>query len=325
MYTCSEDANDGARRSVGGGAGPRRVGGGVAVGGGVPVPAEAQVAVALHVVSARPARGAARTAEPAVRLRQRPGRPDAVRPPDGPARRAHGREAVRAAVPLALEPAHVHRPDGGPRHGAALWWRAHASGPVHVVARRVPAAAVVVVPRGAGVVVGAPHPGHVPAGEVSVGEALEQRRAGAAAEEEEHVVRVGRQVRLPPLLDHEAVAPARGGAIQRAAVGHGWVVQGEAPVRVVHVQDAVRARGQVQHQRAVDAEEHVPETRVAATGTETEGVVHRDVAAERPARRDRHVGGEGSRHRRGAGAQREQRGQVVAGARRCHCACCLRR
>jgi hypothetical protein len=256
--------------------------------------------VALHVVAARPARGAARAAEPAVGLGERPRRPDPVRPAGSAARRAHGREAVRAAVPLALQPGHVHRPDGGPGNRAALGRGAGAHGVAvrGVVARGPPPAGVVVVPRGAGEEVPAAHPGHVPAREVPVGEALEERRGGAAAQEEEHVVRVRRQVRLPPRLEHEAVAPAPRGAVERAAVGHGRVVQGEPPVGVVDVEDAVGARGEVQHQRAVDAEEQVAEPRVAAPGVQRERVVHRDVAAEGPARRDRDAGAGGRSGRR---------------------------
>ena len=170
-------------------------------------------------------------------------------------------------------------------------------------AAAAPPGGVVVVPRGAGEVVPAPHPGHVPAREVPVGEALEERRGSAAAQEEEHVVRVRRQVRLPPRLEDEAVAPAPRGAVECAAVGHGRVVQGEAPVGVVDVEDAVGARGEVQHQRAVDAEEQVAEPRVAAPGVQRERVVHRDVAAEGPARRDRDVGGGGGSRRRHGGAR----------------------
>ncbi|KAK9113709.1 hypothetical protein Syun_020506 [Stephania yunnanensis] len=65
------------------------------------------------------------------------------------------------------------------------------------------------------------------------------------------------------------------------------VVEGEGVEGVVEVEEAVGAGGEVEHEDVVDAEEEVMEGGVAATRGSSEGVVDSEVAAERPAFRDR--------------------------------------
>lgn len=256
-------------------------GGGIAVGSGVETAAKAEIGVGLLVVSAHAAGGLARSAEALLVRRQRVGHPDAVGPRPR-AGRPHRRQAVRAAVAFTPQLAHVDGPDGAELQRAALR-RPHR----RPVGRRLPRPRLLpfTVPRRAPVVLLAPHAGDVAAGKVAAaaaarrGEALEERRLRPAADEHEDVVGVGAEVGRPPRLHLEAVAQAVRGARQGVAVGHGGVVEGEASVGVVDVEDAVGAGGDVQHQHAVDAVEELPESGVAAPRPQRKGVVHRQVAA----------------------------------------------
>lgn len=85
-------------------------------------------------------------------------------------------------------------------------------------------------------------------------------------------------MRGPPGLDREAVAAAA--QHDRVARRHVGVVQDEGPVGVVDVEDAIRARGDVEHGDVVYAEEEVPESGVAAAWLDRERVVDGEVAAE---------------------------------------------
>lgn len=267
----------------------------VAVGSGVPILAEAEIAVGGFVVAAHAAGGPAGPTEALVLGGQRVCGPDAVGPGPGPPR-PHRGQAVGAAVALAPQMAQVDRPDRPELHRAAL---RRARRPVRgrVPPRGRPSASGKLRPGRAAVVLLAAHPGDVAAGEVLPGEALEERRLGAAAQQEEDVVRVGLEVGCPPRLNDEAVATATGGAGEGIAVGHGRVVEGEPPVGVVDVEHAVRAGGEVEHQHPINAEEEVAETHMTAPGAQAKGVVHRDVAAEGAAGAYGNAG-EGRDHRR---------------------------
>lgn len=121
-----------------------------------------------------------------------------------------------------------------------------------------------------------------------VWEALEERGVSMAVEQHEDVITVRLEVWRAPWLDDKAIGTVREG--QGVAVRHGGVVDGEAAVGIVDVEDPVGARWHMEHQHAVDAEEEVAEACMAATWAEGEGVVHRNVAAVGPARADRDIG-----------------------------------
>lgn len=55
-------------------------------------------------------------------------------------------------------------------------------------------------------------------------------------------------------------------------------MEGEGPIGVVDLEDPIGARAYVEHEHVIDAEEEIPESRVATTIPERKGVVYGYVA-----------------------------------------------